>query len=368
MLKRFLRKIKELWYGLFYGMKAAEDIVLKPSINELEDIGIHKHAESNRVSDALLRGEVTQAVEELRYRTMKVDREAKMYEYFSPTLAKKHGIKDESKFVKYDDSDGYELITIQPNNREVLDVQTSVFQYTDENLTYKDPIEKKYTIKIERNFFPRYKIEEYTKKLVIKHKKDNTYILDFYVSKYPDDKELKSKGFVREVERMINGGRSSDVFDLMNVEFVTSKAYALPDMVFFRFRTILYRSVHEYDGHYIISFTGILERQEDNIDNFYSKSMDKKYKENKQKEVVYDIMDMAAYREYKCEDCGKIMVYDPIAIENMKLSEGRDIDEENQLTTDVLSYMDAEISKNTVGKVLCKDCLKKYLENEENSL
>ncbi len=64
----FITKIRSLISGLFYGMKTTEDIVLKQSgaSHQLEGTTIQQKVEDKRVSKALLRGELTQEVEELR--------------------------------------------------------------------------------------------------------------------------------------------------------------------------------------------------------------------------------------------------------------------------------------------------------------
>ena len=63
-----------LWHGLFYGMKAADDTLLSPAQDDLCNTVIQKEVADERVGGHLMKGEVTQAVEELRYRTYEVER------------------------------------------------------------------------------------------------------------------------------------------------------------------------------------------------------------------------------------------------------------------------------------------------------
>jgi hypothetical protein len=339
---------------------------------------IQQQVTENRVSKDLLKGEVTQQVEELRYRTYKVDRESKQFEYFSPTKAIRFD-KQDSKFVKYDNSDNLELITIQPNhantaniydgtkdvdflNAKLIDGQGNV----SINLGHFD-VENKYNIEIERDFMPRFKLEAYTTRLVVKKLDDkDNMILDFYVSKYPQEKDMKSIYFIKEVEKLMSGYRQSDITSMTRVSFVTSHAYGLNDMIEFRFDHIYYKGILEYDGHYVLKFKAhAYVNGKDQTDEFYSKSMDEKYRNNEKKEVVIDAFSGGnEYKTFVCAECGKTVEYDTEAIDNMQVSLGRDItDDEISDDNSVMSYMDLQISEQTFGKKLCSDCLKKYLNN-----
>ena len=83
------RFFSNIWNNLFWGLKNADEVITSQNADNSVGINIQKEVHENRVSKALLKGEVTEEVKRLRYRTYKVDREAKSYKYFSPTLAKK---------------------------------------------------------------------------------------------------------------------------------------------------------------------------------------------------------------------------------------------------------------------------------------
>ena len=379
LIKKLCDRINAYWTGFFYGLKDANDTVFtQAGINNSVGTEIQQQVTENRVSKDLLKGEVTQQVEELRYRTYKVDRESKQFEYFSPTKAIRFD-KQDSKFVKYDNSDNLELITIQPNhantaniydgtkdvdflNAKLVDGQGNV----SINLGHFD-VENKYNIEIERDFMPRFKLETYTTRLVVKKLDDeDNMILDFYVSKYPQEKDMKSIYFIKEVEKLMSGYKQSDITSMIRVSFVTSHAYGLNDMIEFRFDHIYYKGILEYDGHYILKFKAhAYVNGKDQTDEFYSKSMDEKYRNNEKKEVVLDAFSGGnEYKTFVCAECGKTVEYDTEAIDNMQASLGRDItDDDISDDNGVMSYMDLQISEQTFGKKLCSDCLKKYLNN-----
>lgn len=356
-------KLQLFFYSLFYGIKATEDVVFHQNgIKNNTGSSVIKEIEDQRVSKALLKGEITQQVEELRYRTYKVDNESKQYEYYAPTLALKKNGQD-TKFMKYDDSDGLELITIQPNEAMVETVEDGFEQLGGRgNAT-------EYRIKITRNFTPRYKIEEYMTRIDIKKLDDVHVILDMYFSKYPNISDFKSKGFIREIEKIRDEKIKSDILDYDEISFITSHAYKINDMVKFVFKNIWFKEVVEFDGHYILRFKASIKC--DNLDltkKYYSKTMEDKYKNKEKKEVVLNFNDYLISEKYVCDNCGKEIIMDNELIDKINTYQGRDITDENSKieNTQVLEFMDMQISEQTFGKRLCSNCLTQYLK--ENNL
>ena len=361
VLNKIKRNIQIFFYGLFYGMKSTEDTVLhQTGLTNSPGASVIKEIDDQRISKALLKGEVTQQVEELRYRTYKVDKESKDFEYYAPTLALKKDRQDKN-FMKYDDSDGLELITIQPNDVLVETVSETLEQVGGRGKRTQ------YRIKIKRNFVPRYKIEEYITRLDVKKLDENHVILDMYVSKYPNDKDFKSKGFVREVEKIRDEKIKSDILDYEEISFITNHAYKLNDMVKFVFKNIWFRGIIEFDGHYILKFKASL--QQDVLDltkKYFSKTMEEKYKNKEKKEVILNPFERHQIQVYKCQECGKEIILDNELMEQLNVYQGRDITEENfeNENPQVLEFMDMQISEQTFGKRLCSDCLKKYLKDK----
>jgi hypothetical protein len=363
-MKRFLKKIKQncvlFFYNLFYGIKNTEDIVFHQSgITDESGTSVIKEIENKRVSKALLKGEVTQEVEELRYRTYKVDKESTNFKYYAPTLALKKDGQD-NKFMKYDKSDGLDIITIQPNNVLVENVSETLEQVGGRGKR------EEYTIKIKRDFTPRYRVEEYLKRLDVKKLDDTHVILDMYVSKYMNSYDFKSKGFIKEIEKIRDQKVKSDILDYQEISFITHHAYKLDDMIKFKFRNIWFKEVKEFDGNFILKFKAeIMNEDLDLTKRYFSKTMDDKYKNKEKKDTVVNFSDYATSKVYVCEECGKKVVLDMEMIDKLNAYQGRDITNEKTQdeTPQVLEFMDMQISEQTYGKRLCSDCLKKYLQN-----
>ena len=331
----------------------------------VQDVKQGAHA----LSKALLRGELTEEVKQLRYRNYKVDREAKKYKYFAPTLALKKKEGKDNKFISYDKSDGLEVITIQYNYPLTEDILDAINQIEDGGRG-KGP---KYKIEIERIFRPRFKVEEFLKKVVVKRLDETHAILDLYFSKYPErffrtsnDKSFRSKVFIHEIENIRDNEIKSDMLEMARLRFVTKNAYKRDDLFEYAFRNILFREVAEFDGDYILRFKASIEH--DGIDltaAYYNKVMDEKYQNKEKKEILLDLSGTVPVETYVCAECGRVVTFDCQKMDEMPISEAREIDEEvnDEDSWNVTEYMDMQIVEQTIGKKLCKKCLKKYIDN-----
>ena len=371
-MRKIILKIYNFFYALFGGMANAETIIFRDSGKDSNSTTINQKVTSNRVSEDLLKGELTQEVKELRYRTYKVDREAKQYEYFSPTLAKKTNEKDDSikenssieyvkknskqynRFAVCENDDNLEIITIQENKRHVETVYEVM--YSDKKVQIP-----KYTIDIKRNYIPKFLIESFAKRIVLKKIDDGHTMIDIYVSIYRDPFDLKSKPFLTEIKKIINENIKSDITNFDNLSFTTSHAYKLSDMLRFTFKYVNFINIKEFDGNYIIKFKGTNEEFAFDLTNqYYSKSMDEKYKNKEKKNIDLQIDGGDVEEEYICAECGKVIKYSTKNINNM------DISPESNGNTNNTEYYDLQISEQTFGKKLCHDCLNKLLNKMEN--
>lgn len=371
-LKKIWNNIESFFINFAFATKNAETQIFTQGGVDSANGGIVMSQDvtqgTHALSKALLKGELTEEVKQLRYRTYKVDREAKKYKYFAPTLALKKKEGKDNKFVSYDKSDGLEVITIQYNYALTEDTTDAINQIENGGRGEKT----KYKFEIKRNFVPRFRLEEFLKKVVVKRLDETHAILDFYFSQYSerffntsDDKSFRSKAFINEIKRIRNGGKS-DVLDMEQMRFVTNHAYKKDDLIEYVFRNLWYRETVEFDGDYILRFKASIEHDGyDLTASYYNKTMDEKYKNNEKKEVTIDITGSLPVETYTCADCGKVVTFDVKKMEEMPISEAREIDDEvnEDDSWDVTSYMDMQIVEQTIGKKLCKKCLKKYLDN-----
>lgn len=355
------KKLKKYLYSLIYGVGSVEEIILRPKdINSLNNsTTINQTIEKQSVAKDLINGELTEQVKELRYRTYLVDREAKKYEYFSPTLAIKRD-KFDTKFIKYENSDNLKIVTLQHNKPIVENVL--------ETLKQVDGVGEKCkrTIKIYRDFFPRFHIEDYTTLIVTREYDDKHHIVDFYINKYYDKHDVMKRSLISEIKNIRDKGIKSDMLLFDRMTFITSHAYNQEDLMFFEYKNFYFQKVTEYDGHYILRFKAtIVNNGIDLTKQFYSASMDEKYKNKEKKNITLDLNGGHQHREYICADCGKTIKYDTKELDKLEIKDAREIDEEIKNETTASEFLDMEIIEQTFGKCLCNECLKKYIENYE---
>lgn len=332
------------------GAKNADDEMLRTYSGEYggNNITINEEQHENRVSKDLLAGKETQQVRELRYRTYLVDREAKKYVYFSPYMSKRRG-NTEKKMPKILERDGYSVVTIQENNAIVENVSDGLKQVGGRGERTRHWID----IQRDGNFTPRYRLEDFVKKIVVM-RKDNDDIgtalyVDMYVSKYPDEYVYVSKGFVNEIKKAATEtDRYNDIFDISGISFITSNAWGVDDLIVFRLRNPMLMSIDEYDGNYVIRMrAGVIVDAKDMMDEFYEKSVTDKYKNKEKREHIVDITGNEPVKEYVCEECGKVVRYNTAEIDAAEVGE----------TEGLAEYYDMQISKETYGHVLCNKCM-----------
>lgn len=358
-------KVKSVVTGLAFGMKRTEDMTLKQiGESKADDTSTHQEMNSQSLADALLKGEVTQEVKELRYRTYEVDRESKKYEYFSPTLAKKID-KFESNLIEYENSDDLNVMVIQPNVRKTESVADGLknAELKNGNYLFTEP-KKRYNIKIERDFCPRFRIEEYVSRVVVFDGKDHdgrNVVVDLYTSAYPLPNDPMTKSFISETKSIMNRGKRSDVIEFKGMSFVTDNAYLADDMKLYEFSDFALERIIEYDGHYIYRFACVMTNGgEDLTEQFYDEGMAEKYRNKEKKEMTLDLTNDFR-KSYVCEGCGKVIYYDPSLLDNIDAVSPKFADDDADTDANATEYMDIQIAEQTYGKRLCKDCLKKYL-------
>ena len=122
-----MNKIKKIllniWYGLPFGLKAANDEIMGGGEADEQGSTINQQVTDQRVAKHLLKGEVTQEVEELRYRTYRVENESKSYKYLGNGVAvKEDKPKNKSDKTKFKFSQDNEMLceSVSDSLKQVL--------------------------------------------------------------------------------------------------------------------------------------------------------------------------------------------------------------------------------------------------------
>lgn len=314
MIKNIKRFFYNILYSLPFGLKAVdEEIFTQKGSSKDDNIGVHQVVNENRLSKDLLKGEVTQQVEELRYRDYKVSRESKKYKYLGDGIA----IKQTNDVVSSH--------LIQENKLIVKTVFEELERVDKERYSNDE-----YTLKIVYTDFPKFKLEKYCNFFEVV---DDTIILRF--ESIPANGKIDTYTFIKELDYIINNiSKENDYSKLNSISFVTYNCIGENDLVEYVLNDLKLTLIEKGEKEYKIVFTYNFKTRNDLTEKFYSKTMDEKYKTNAKKELVLDLSNTERVRY--CSVCSKEM-----------------------------SVYDGDITEETYGYPICKECLENTLLLQE---
>ena len=309
-------KVKSFFYALPFGMKAAEDEIRVQRLNSTTDIvGAHEVIQQNSLGVDLLKGEVTQQVEEMRYRTYLVNREADKYEY----IMGDRGVKKETV-------EGDKKRIVQKNKVHCK----SIIEDIDDKLN-------EYQINIGYSDIPRFRLEQFIEYVELDLGDEPKILLKF-------DKNLEmvdpiSRSFVNSIKSFPKIIQPTDweryeYFRIPMLSFTTFKAQGEDDLINYTIHNLTLDSFISADEYIILKYNFSYYKREDLMDKYYSPTMDEKYKAKVAKNPEYSYND-SNQRKRECSVCGK-----------------------------EISVYDGDVTEVTFGKAMCHDCLIKYFEEE----
>jgi predicted RND superfamily exporter protein len=328
-IKRLQKALLNLYYGLPFGLKAAGDEIMGGGEADQAGTEINQQVTDKRVAKHLLKGEVTQEVEELRYRTYLVANESEKYKYLGNGVAvkeEKEKPKDKTRFKFSQDNENI--------CESVLNTMNQVGSYGAE----------KYRFEIDYNSFVRFKVEKFAKKVDVDiDEKIGKIETTLHFNTEPDPYDAASMPFINELKKLL--GNKSEYFiskheiasSIYNLSFTTYKAYNEDDLVSYSFiKGGKFKDFRQEGYEYLLTLTWdeYMRLPLDLESKYYSKSMAEKYAKKERKDVAPEMVNTE--RKRYCSVCGREM-----------------------------SVYDADIQEADGHKPICKDCLNKALKNEE---
>lgn len=326
----------KILYALPFGMKAAdEEIMGGNSSSSDEGQSVHQQVSDERVAKHLLKGEISQSVKELRYRTYKVDDEAKNYEYLGGgTAIKKEAKPVDTKRIHF--SQECKLVA-----SDVLEELKRVGKYGTET----------YTLQISyNNPLVKFKLEQFANQIDVDiNEESKEVITTLHFSNIPDGYEKKSAPFINELKRLLKIYKNVQLISdkhmvdevykhneiassMISLNFTTYKATNdEPDLKVYSFISPSFIKAEESNAEIRLTFAWETYDINDLKAKFFDEKMAKKYETKEAKSTPIDISG-GQVRVAHCEVCGK----------------------------EINTY-DADVTKYTYGKAMCKDCLQKYL-------
>lgn len=291
-----LDKIKGFLLAIPFGMKAGDELMTKSNSDADEGSSVHQQAEKKSVLNDLLKGEVSQEVEELRYETFKAEEMANEYQYIGNGQAIKKKGNDSSvkmkrkKFVQYNLDEEYGLhesleMIENADDRKKDDWKTrKIFK-----ATYKNPN-------------VRFRLENYAYKVRVDLNEEKYKTFIYFID---DDLNRNARPLVnflkktkREIESIKEGNNESQLRaykerneicnELETFYFKTINATNdVPNGIDYKFSGAVFEGITEEKGYMVIEYSW--KHFDGNIllsERFKSKTGEEKFR-NKEKREGY---------------------------------------------------------------------------------
>ena len=306
-----LNNIK-LWFtSVFYGLSAGDDLLRGQNVeNDSHAISINQEKDIHRVAPALLNGEITQEVVDLRYRDYTVAENSRNFQVVNGDNA--HKVRAE-------------ITNIPPI---FSGVNHMLYGGMQDTLDEKES----FTLKIEYNNSVRFLLEKYCDHFSINGKEISLYFLA-----KPNRNLITSKPFCTYASRlMTNSTLGGEYNKLAKIWFVSYKISAVPNYVKFEFNNLIITNIQIENDELKFTFVAESVNIDDLTSKYVSESLREKYKAKAPKHIPNEIV--VEEVQNVCEICGKEILS----------SEGM-------------------MNKSINNKFCCTDCLcKELIKKQEN--
>lgn len=297
LLRRIKLNLTLFFHGLFQGLRSADETMLSQVSGEEQDGQEISHKlEINSVYNDLLKEKKTQEVAELIDMSYRVAREADNYEVtligdlgddavnsdraLSAVAVKKVAMKFD-KHPEVFNERGYHVTLIQ-DNKQVQ--KTGVWSATLSD--FKNALNnngKDYSSIFELTydgFTPRFRLENYMKKLVLRETKAGKVKADIYLPLEAGQFTKTDAILIAELHRIKDEKlKKTDFLDIQSVNFVTDRAYGAENLVSYKLYKLTFKKISEFDGSFVLTFTVDSVNTYDIVEAHKTKTLDQKYKD-----------------------------------------------------------------------------------------
>lgn len=313
-MNNFFKKIRLnvslFFHGLFRGLKSADETMLAQTSGEKNDGQEKTHRlEIDSVYNDLLKEHKTQQVMETIDMSYRVAREADKYEVtvigdlsdesvgsgkeLSAIAVKKVAMKYEKHPETFNER-GYHVVLIQDNkkirNTNSFSPEALIEAFNLDGEDYQTTLELRYD-----GFTPRFALEKYITKLVLRETKAGKKKIDLYVSSEAGQFTKKDAILIAELHRIMdNSLKKTDFLDILSINFTTDKAYGAEDYIWYNFTQIKYKKISIFDGSFVLTFEVGAVQTNDIVESHKTESLDKKYEEMAPKGNKLSIEDVGA--------------------------------------------------------------------------
>ena len=269
-LKNWINRIGVFVRIFFKSLGKGDELLSTSNKNTNEaKIGIEAQNEIDSVYNDLVKKNLTEEVKELRHEM-----------YFSERKSHKYTVDASGNSVirtafgysgNIENSDGNEVWIVQENFVDTMDFNDALKRYLN------DDMRRDFTLEIERDFTPAFRIEEFINKIVLKKSANDNVIVDLYTTQYPKQFLVRHRPFIAEMNRIYEGDRRSSAIDFNALSFMSFKAYGTDDFIVYRFKDFEFIGILKYDGNFVLRYTAKLDGYpEDLLLQYFNEAAQKK--------------------------------------------------------------------------------------------
>ena len=295
------RNIQMFFKSIFFGLRGADEV-----ISESANFGtgsqeiVHTKVTDNVMGDFLMQQE-TERVKETRDEYYRAFKESDKYEVTVTGMFNNEGEyndgtevkatakrKNKNRFLKrikiYNPED-YDIRVIQDN--KFIQKHSNFDDYT----FLLHPTEKEYipliTI-IRDGFIPRFEIENFANKIVVRSIDEKTCYVDLYTTMYASQFGKVDALFIAELNRIReNKLMRSDTTSFKELDFISDKAFNSDDLCLFKYDNIVFTDINIFDGNFVLTFKcNVVEDGSDVTAKYRTESLDKKLENNAPRDGV----------------------------------------------------------------------------------
>lgn len=275
------------------------------------DSSMTQRLNQGKLSDSLINGEITQEVQNLKWRTYKILQAsegvtAEIIGYDEDGMPITRIVKKDNKRglkkVKVDSADDFSVEMVIDNteisfssNDSIDNKHIEIYEQPETNhnedgeivstshgqingLEYFATNSSELPIKIIRDTTPNFYLENFTKKLVVRKITEEQKLLEFYVSAYPDEYNRTTRLFISAIKKAIEKPFNSSMLEFNNVEFITYKSIGVSDFLEFNYEIKSFDKIIEFNGSYVIKFiANVIKNGEYIMEKHRVNDLDDKY-------------------------------------------------------------------------------------------
>lgn len=271
--------------SFFWGMKNADNTI----VNENTGSAYNQEAVKGLYKDLLEKNE-TDEVKEFRDSYYRILKKADEFKVVS-ALNKDTG-KEEIKISQKTMADFMSHPKIMENGLKPILIQDNFIMESDKPEDYFNLYAYNTLLEIKRDGYkPKFEIEKFVKKIIIKEYTEKQYRIELYVNMYASQFGKIDAILISALYDVMQGKSFDKTFlSFDSLEFITNRAWNSKNMHKYKFKNIEFVGIRPFDGNFIIEYDAEAEIfNEDVTEQYKTKELTEKYKNETPKQKAVDI-------------------------------------------------------------------------------